>query len=90
MTKVIAPENFHIRFDPAETDCYLEIAVVERDKYGNYYLTGDKYTDLLNNNSEDGRKLYPGKNKVNIHAEFGVMEDEPFAYHYQISQQKNR
>ncbi len=75
--------EFSYPFDPAETDCYLEIAVVERDKYGNYYLTGDKYTDLLHN-SEDGRKLYPGKNRVNIHAEFGVMEDEPFAYHYKL------
>lgn len=75
--------EFSYPFDSAETDCYLEIAVVDRDKYGNYYLTGDKYTDLLNN-SEDGRKLYPGKNKVNIHAEFGVMEDEPFAYHYKL------
>jgi len=75
--------EFSYPFDPAVTDCYLEIAVVDRDKYGNYYLTGDKYIDLLHN-SEDGRKLYPGKNKVNIHAEFGVMEDEPFAYHYKL------
>lgn len=75
--------EFSYPFDPAETDCYLEIAVVERDKYGNYYLTGDKYTDILND-SEEGRKLYPGKNRINIHAEFGVMEDEPFAYHYKL------
>lgn len=76
--------EFSYPFDPAENDCYLEIAVVERDQDGNYYLTGDKYPDLLNHNSENGRKLYPGKNKINIHAEFGVMEDEPFAYHYKI------
>ncbi len=75
--------EFSFPFDPDETNCYLEIAVVERDKYGNYYLTGDKYTDLLND-TEEGRKLYPGKNKINIHAEFGVMEDEPFAYHYKL------
>lgn len=77
--------EFSFPFDPDTTDCYLEIAVVDRDlKTGNYFLTGDKYPDLLNNNSEEGRKLYPGKNRINIHAEFGVMEDEPFAYHYKL------
>ena len=75
--------EFSFPFDPAETDCYLEIALVERDKNGNFYLTGEKYTDLLND-SENGRQLHPGKNKINIHAEFGVLEDEPFAYHYKL------
>lgn len=79
--------EFSYPFDPTETDCFLEIAAVEVDKYGNYYLTGDKYPDLLND-TEEGRKLYPGKNKINIHAEFGVMEDEPFAYHYKLVNKK--
>lgn len=75
--------EFSFPFDPETTDCYLEVAIVEHDENGNYYLTGEKYSDLLND-SESGRKLYPGKNKINIHAEFGVMEDEPFAYHYKL------
>ena len=48
--------EFSYPFDPAETDCYLEVALVERDRFGNYYLTGDKYTDILND-TEEGRKL---------------------------------
>lgn len=81
--------EFSFPFDPETTDCYLEIAVVDRDiKTGNYFLTGDKYPDLKNNGSEEGRKLFPGKNRINIHAEFGVMEDEPFAYHYKLIDKK--
>ena len=79
--------EFSYPFDPAQTDCYLEVALVERDRFGNYYLTGDKYTDILND-TEEGRKLYPGKNRINIHAEFGIMEDEPFAYHYKLVNKK--
>lgn len=76
--------EFAYPFDPATTDCYLEIAIVDRDpKTGVFYLTGEKCDDLLEN-SQHGRKLHPGKNKINIHAEFGINEDEPFAYHYKL------
>lgn len=76
--------EFAYPFDPATTECYLEIAIVDRDpKTGVFYLTGEKCPDLLEI-SPNGRKLKPGKNKINVHAEFGINEDEPFAYHYKL------
>ncbi len=81
--KGVRTGEFSFPFDPNETECYLEIAMVERDEEsGNYYLNGQKFTNLRDNT--ESKKLFPGKNKINIHAEFGVMEDEPFAYHYKL------
>ena len=81
--KGVRSGEFSYPFDPQTTDCYLEVALVDRDKDGNFYLTGDK-CQALSDSSSNGIKLHAGKNKINIHSEFGIMEDEPFAYHYKL------
>ena len=91
--------DFNYVYDDENFDCYLEIFLVEQDKNGNYFVTGEKtgYGDikpLSNSSITDGDssriKLKKGQaTKVNLATDYNIAPDQPFAYHY-VLQRKDR
>lgn len=73
--------EFNYPYDSNRFDCYLEVCSVITDDYGNYIVV----EGLKNRKSKDGYlKLDPSGSKVNLSQTFGLMDDEPFAYHYAL------
>lgn len=66
-------------FDSDKENCYLEIYKVDKDKYGNYFTT-ERIT--TKKNGEWYKKLNPGSNKIDLAKEYGISDNQPFAYHY--------
>ena len=81
--------EFNYAYDSDKYDCYLEIFSVDKDKNGNYFITGTRQYNPVNHNKvtegEAGIKLESGKaTKVDLASEFGIGYDEAFAYHYKL------
>ncbi|MCM1339491.1 MAG: hypothetical protein NC191_07475 [Muribaculaceae bacterium] len=67
-------------YDPNRDNCFLEIYKVDKDQYGNYFTTKKAYTK----NKQGLYQLQPGSNKIDLSKEFGIADNQPFAYHYVI------
>ena len=65
-------------FDEDKDRCYLEIYKVDQDQYGNYYTTGRAYSKSQGEKYE----LKPGSNRIDLAREFGIADNQSFAYHY--------
>lgn len=90
--------EFNFPFDDEKFDCYVEIFYVDQDDNGNYFVIGEtnNYGDIKPiqristslsdpNNNECGIKLNVNKpTKINLTREFGISENEAFAYHYKL------
>lgn len=65
-------------FDETKEKCYLEIYKLDTDSYGNYYTTGKAYS----RSGTDKIQLKPGSNRIDLAKNFGIDDNEAFAYHY--------
>ena len=65
-------------YDENKDNCYLEVYRVEQDQFGNYYTTGRAYS------KSQGEKYYmnPGSNRIDLAEEFGIADNQAFAYHF--------
>lgn len=73
-------------YDEERDNCYLEVYRLDKDEYGNYFTTGRAYT-------KDKKELYqlnPGSNKIDLSKEFGISDNQPFAYHYVLENKNNK
>lgn len=65
-------------FDGDKQDCYLEIFTLGHDEFNNYFINSHA-------KSRDGNyriKMKPGANRINLSKMFGILPNQPFAYHY--------
>lgn len=85
--------EFNYVYDDSKFDCYLELFSVEKDKNGNYYTTGilENYNALLYNSDNTTEiKLENNKPvKVNLAKDYGLSNDDAFAYHYKLYPKNN-
>lgn len=73
--------EFNYPFDENRYDCYLELFNVDKDPYGNYYVTNI----IPNTDTPDGMlKLHNGANKINLRSAYFLKNETPFAYHYKL------
>lgn len=83
--------EFNYAYDSSKQDCYLEIFLLDKDKEGNWFVTGerDQYGNIKpvknQDNSEYELKLDSGKaTKVDLATSYGINSNQPFAYHYKL------
>ncbi len=88
--------EFNYVFDDSKNDCYLEIFLLNKNFDGDYSVTGerDKYGDikpLQNYNTGTHEiKLKNGKaTRINLASEYGILPEQPFAYHYKLTPKNN-
>ena len=67
-------------FDENNQDCYLEIFSLGHDEFNNFYIK----SPLKSRQGEYRIKMSPGANKINLVKQFGILPNEPFAYHYVV------
>lgn len=65
-------------FDQNRDDCFIEIYKLDQDDYGNYFSTGKAYSK----SGSDRYQLKPGANRIDLAKEFGIQDNQAFAYHY--------
>lgn len=71
-------------YDSNNENCYLEVYKVDKDQYGNYFTTERAKTK----DKKDLYQLNSGSNKIDLVKEFGISDNQPFAYHY-VLEHKN-
>ena len=65
-------------YDENKDDCYLEVYKLAQDQYGNYYTTGRAYSRTHG----ESYKMKPGSNRIDLAREFGIQDNQAFAYHF--------
>lgn len=73
-------------YDETKDDCYLEVYKLDKDQFGNYYTTGRAYTK----NKGDSYKMKAGSNRIDMMDEFGIADNQAFAYHYLLKAKDGR
>ena len=82
--------EFNYVYDDNKKDCYVEIFLLDKDKNGNWFVTGQEdgfgnIKPLVNSNNKSEILLNKGRaTKINLAKEFGLRPDQPFAYHYKL------
>ncbi len=71
-------------FDENKDDCYLEIYKLDKDEHGNYFTIGKAYS----RSGGDNYKMKPNQNKIDLVQEFGIDDNQAFAYHYLLVDKK--
>ncbi len=72
-------------YDPDKDICYLEIYKLDKDKYGNYFSTGKAY----DRNHQDRYELKPGVNRIDLASNYGISDNQSFAYHFILKDKRN-
>ncbi len=67
-------------YDEANEKCYLEIYKLDTDDKGNYFTTGRAYSKA----GHDKYEMNPGANRIDLAKEFGIDDNEAFAYHFLV------
>ena len=65
-------------YDEDKDRCYLEVYKLDQDQFGNYYTTGRAYTK----SGGDKYLMKPGSNRIDMADEYGIADNQPFAYHF--------
>ena len=66
-------------YDDNKDNCYLEVYRLKQDPYGNFYTGGQRaYSRTYGEKFE----MQPGVNRIDLAKEFGISDNEPFAYHF--------
>lgn len=73
-------------YDENSDDCYLEVYRLAKDQFGNYYSTGRAYSK----SQGAAYKMNPGSNRIDLAQEFGIADNQPFAYHYLLKDKNNK
>ena len=71
-------------YDENKDDCYLEIYKLDKDEHGNYFTTGKAYS----RSGGDNYKMNPGQNRIDLAREFGIEDNQAFAYHFLLVDKK--
>lgn len=67
-------------FDANNQRCYIEFFTVDTDEFDNYRIDSPVRTRDGQNRIE----IKPGKNRIDLMKTFGILPNQPFAYHYVI------
>ncbi|MBP3848050.1 hypothetical protein J6I39_09935 [bacterium] len=67
-------------FDENRQDCYLEVFTLGNDEFNNYFINSAAKA----RNGGYRIKMNPGANRINLTKTFGIMPNQPFAYHYVV------
>ena len=70
-------------FDENNQDCYLEIFTLGNDEFNNYFIK----SPAQSRHGSYRIKMNSGSNRINLAKTFGILPQDPFAYHYVV---KNR
>lgn len=73
--------EFNYPYDANRYDCYLEICSLAKDENGNYYVNEGL---PCASNKNGYYKLNPNRNRVDLAYNFGLRNDQDFAYHYAL------
>lgn len=65
-------------YDEDKDYCYLEVYKLAQDQYGNYYTTGRAYS----RSHGESFQMSPGANRIDLAREFGIQDNQAFAYHF--------
>ena len=73
--------EFNYPYDADRYDCYLEVCSLAQDSDGNYYVNEGL---PCASNKSGYYKLKPNKNRVDLAYNFGLRNNQDFAYHYAL------
>ncbi len=73
-------------YDDNKDNCYLEVYKLAQDNYGNYYTTGRAYSRTYG----DKYLMKPGANSIDLAREFGIEDNQAFAYHFLLVDKQDK
>lgn len=71
-------------YDENKDNCFIEIYKLDKDQHGNYFSTGKAYS----RSGKERYQLKPGANRIDLASEFGIGDNQTFAYHYLLIDKK--
>ncbi len=76
--------QFYYPYDENNFDCELEVFEVKTTPEGDFVVN---HKPLKNQSSgEHSTKMHPGANRVDIASNYLISDDEPFAYHFKLTE----
>ncbi|MBQ6516606.1 hypothetical protein IJI31_05440 [bacterium] len=81
--------DFNYSFDSDKYDCYLELYKVDQDENFNYQLGPKLRYRPKDAPSQADLKLNPTDNKIDLKENYGIGDDEAFAYNYKLVEKNN-